>query len=125
MDEIGFKSAEELNPSGDVLTEGINNLLSLLAFGKIEVIPFSNSRDLAFTEIDLPSLKVSQGYFQAVQLRKYFDQMSPWCSRLSSTPSPMMPSFLVIDGPTRSGVNSITESALNSAVRRSSGSSTR
>ena len=39
--------------------------------------------------------------------------MSPRCSRFRSTPSPMMPEFCVIDGPTRSGVSSRTESSLN------------
>ena len=39
--------------------------------------------------------------------------MSSRCSRLRSTSSPMMPAFLVIEGPTRSGVSSSTESLLN------------
>ena len=60
-----------------------------------------------------------------VEEHAWMRRMSPRCSRLSSTPSPMMPSFFVMDGPTRSGVSSRMESALNLAVRRSSGSSTR
>src|ERR1035438_2949136 len=50
--------------------------------------------------------------------------MSPRCSRLSSTPSPIMPSFFVMDGPTKSGVSSRMESGVNLASSRSSGRST-
>ncbi len=43
-----------------------------------------------------------------------------------STPSPMMPWFVVIDGPTRSGVSPSTESSVEFGGRgRSSGNSTR
>ena len=42
---------------------------------------------------------------------------SPVCTRLRSTPSPMMPSFLVVEGPTNSGVNTKYESSVNSAAK--------
>ena len=52
-------------------------------------------------------------------------RISSRCSRLRSTPSPTMPSFRVIEGPTRSGVSSRVELSSKVADSRFSGSSTR
>ena len=52
-------------------------------------------------------------------------RMSFMCARFMSADWPMMPAVCVSDGPVISGVRTSTESSLNSASSRSSGSSTR